>query len=289
MVKITIKGLYTTLGKIEASKDKFQFHITTPEAVPASVHLNIKAKLIESIQEVEVSEQLIKEMEADKYDKLPERLELELCQIKSGVAYAARRVVSLIKYCLSQHTINESLLSLKGIYWSKDGSTWNQIRPILKVTAWSSKLTKLDSTNQLWIQDFEDSNYQPFLALRHLHRAQNENNPRYKWIDATIAAELAIKEFLIRWKPELETLLVEVPSPPLYKMYGSILNEYSGNALPRGLFKSLSEGAEMRNKLLHRPHEQKIDRQKAIDYTNDVAEAIKHLIVKLYPDKHIII
>jgi hypothetical protein len=58
-------------------------------------------------------------------------------------------------------------------------------------------------------------------AFRHLHRAENErDDPRHAWIDATIAAELAIKEFFILYKPELAPFVLEVPSPPLSKLYG---------------------------------------------------------------------
>ncbi len=54
---------------------------------------------------------------------------------------------------------------------------------------------------------------EPLIAMTHLHRAVNEPLPRHKWIDATIAAELAVKEFLIRKCPELRSLLERLPSP----------------------------------------------------------------------------
>jgi len=118
-------------------------------------------------------------------------------------------------------------------------------------------------------------------------RARNDSNPRYMWIEATIAAELAIKEFLIRQRPELETLLLEVPSPPIYKMYGAILKAYGGKTLPNKIYKQLSAGAEIRNKLLHRPHDEPIDHQKALDYVSAVAGAIQHLLSILYPKYHL--
>ena len=107
------------------------------------------------------------------------------------------------------------------------------------------------------------------------------------WIEATIAAELAIKEFLIRQRPELETLLLEVPSPPIYKMYRPILKAYGGKTLPREIFKALSDGAEIRNRLVHRPQDEPIDHQKAVDHVSAVAEAIEHLLRILYPKYHL--
>ena len=101
------------------------------------------------------------------------------------------------------------------------------------------------------------------------------------WIDATIAAELAIKEFLITYKPEVEVLLLEVPSPPLYKLYGSILKSYTGEKSPK--VKELAEGAKIRNLLVHKPEQTNIDHQEAIDYVSDVEFAIGHLLYLLDP------
>jgi hypothetical protein len=151
---------------------------------------------------------------------------------------------------------------------------------------------ELTDISEKWVQDFTDSGIEPFVALRHLHRARNETNDRYKWIDATIAAELAIKEFLMRKEPQLEMLLLELPSPPLDTMYRKILPKYGGGKLDTRILNSLLEGVQIRNKLIHRPQDELkdlINSQKTLNYVNDVAETIKHLLSNLYPEKHIII
>lgn len=289
MRKVIIKGEFTILGKIKVKKKDFSFNANIPNQPVITVNMNISENQIESIQEAEVSEKLLARMKKDEYNNLPEGLDLELANICSGVSIATRRVMGLIKYCLSQSDIDEALFSSKGVFWSEDGKTWNRISRRLRVAISVSGIMPLDDKTEICIQDFLDSDYQPFLALRHLQRARNERNPRHKWIDATIAAELAIKEFLIRIKPELETLLLEVPSPPMHKMYGPILNEYAGEPLNREILASLAKGAEIRNKLLHRPQEEIIDHQKAINYVDNVAEAIKFLVTILYPTKMIIV
>jgi len=119
------------------------------------------------------------------------------------------------------------------------------------------------------------------MALRHLHRARRESIPRYKWIDATIAAELAIKEFLIRVRPELQTLLIELPSPPLHKLYGPVLESFGYEKSPK--LKEISKGAQRRNELLHRPSAEDATHEEASQYVDDIEVAIKHLFLMLYP------
>jgi hypothetical protein len=136
------------------------------------------------------------------------------------------------------------------------------------------------------IQEYLEQGQEPFFALRHLHKAKKEDNPRYKWIDTTIAAELAIKEFLIRLKPEIETLILEVPSPPLHKLYGSVLESFTKQRSPK--LKEIQKGAEVRNKLLHNPKLEDVDGQKASKYVQDVEIAIFHLLTLLYPKDSII-
>jgi len=61
------------------------------------------------------------------------------------------------------------------------------------------------------IQHCIDSGFEPFIALDFLYKAKIEENTKFKWIYATIAAELAIKEFIIRKEPMYEILLYTAP------------------------------------------------------------------------------
>jgi len=289
MEKIFVKGSYTILGEMKTSKKEFCFQVNISNKLPVTLSINPEGTQIESIQEVEVSEELLKKMEANSYDNLSKELGSELIEITSGVNISTRRTLSIIKYYLNQTGINEGLFSVRDVFWSLDGKTWKRINQRLTITMWTESMLPLNDDSKKLVQDFIDSDAHPFVALRHLHRARNEISSRHKWIDATIAAELAIKEFLIKIKPELETLMLEVPSPPLHKMYGEILNKYGGKPLPKKLLTSLAKGAEIRNKLLHRPQEEIIDSQQAVDYVSNVAESIKHLLGILYQGKHIIV
>jgi intein/homing endonuclease len=92
---------------------------------------------------------------------------------------------------------------------------------------------------------------------------------------------LAIKEFLIRVKPELETLLVEVPSPPLHKLYGSVLESFGYGRSPK--LKEIANGAARRNELLHKPEAKEVTVEDANQYVEDIEVAINHLFLLLYP------
>lgn len=130
-----------------------------------------------------------------------------------------------------------------------------------------------------------------------MHRAINEeHNPRYKWIYATTAAELAIKEFLIEYTYKngcnpIEPLLLELPSPPLYKLYGLILESYLGERSP--CVTRISKGSEKRDRLLHRP-ERKGGKQEAVSenearlYVRQIEMALFHLLHELYREDRVI-
>ncbi len=123
---------------------------------------------------------------------------------------------------------------------------------------------------------------EPLVAMTHLHRAIRETNPRHRWIDATIAAELAVKEVLIRKVPMLRSLLERLPSPPPPVLYGTVLEEYCGEKSP--VLKQIEKGASIRNKLVHSPKEIEISEQDAENYVKDIEFALLHLRTILFND-----
>jgi len=86
---------------------------------------------------------------------------------------------------------------------------------------------------------------------------------------------------LILIRPEIETLLLEVPSPPIHKMYGAVLKSFAGEESP--MKAALQKGAEIRNKLIHRPTEPSVDGDDADLYVLQVEVAISHLMILLRP------
>jgi hypothetical protein len=203
--------------------------------------------------------------------------------ISKELESAARFALEYLKYFAGRDEIADEVASkINHFEFSVDG---DKFLPIPTLFGGSVIMkTQISITPQVAeeLQEGINNGFTPFLAMRHLYRAMQESNPRFKWIDATIAAELAVKEALIRKRPDLEKLIVEMPSPPLDKLYGSILEEYMGSESP--FKKKIKQGAEKRNHLVHRPREAIVTKIEANDYVNDVRRAIHHLYGLLYPE-----
>ena len=127
-----------------------------------------------------------------------------------------------------------------------------------------------------------EKNIQPFFAFSYLHKALNEKNSRLMWINATISAELAFKEFLSIIDPRSSSLITYAPSPPLGRLYKEVLQDYIGQKSP--VCKELSKGAEIRNALIHKNHQLAPEFEKAMVYIHQVQVAIFHLYTCLYPE-----
>lgn len=208
----------------------------------------------------------------------------------SGMHSAADKVLSTIKYHLKHYSIPESSGSFRSMRWGESLEKLNIVRGLSfgKLTFIMENFShrRIDKEWQTLVQASLDSKIEPLLAMRHLHRAKNEARPHYKWIDATIAAELAVKEILIRKCPYLAEILLEVPSPPLSKLYGKLSARYLGERSP--YVNKLQEGQTVRNELVHRPATKSIDPQKANDYVEMVSDAIFHLMFLVYPEDMLI-
>jgi hypothetical protein len=288
VMHIYFKGCYTVLGKIECrdKKKRFCFVVAVKDEPNATVYITPGDGTIESFHEAETSDAMVsflKEYAGDSGKKLPPNLSTELSRATSVLSQSTRRVLTHIKYGLNQKDLDEQLFSVRDKYWSLDNDHWERLPMLTSVVGSVDVFLFLTDDTARAIQEYlKFEAPEPFLALRHLHRARREGNPRHKWIDATIAAELGIKEFLLRKKPDLEALLLEMPSPPLNKLYGAILKQYGGESSPWK--NKIAKGAEVRNDLLHIPRHKAIAPWKANEYVNDVQSAIYHLLALLYPE-----
>ncbi|MCK4792333.1 MAG: hypothetical protein KAV87_51865 [Desulfobacteraceae bacterium] len=284
-MKVIVKGSYTILGEIQTDAEEFPIRINCPSDNSPEIVLEIdpKEQSIEALGEFEITDEFwnILSQKAS-VKKMPGGIEKEASMIRTHLITSVKRVLNAIKYCLKHIELEEELLGIKGTFWSIDKKNWEGFPggPLSMVLS-SYGLQALNKKSAKLLEDYLVNGPEPFLALSFLHRAKRERNPKYRWIDATIAAELAVKEFLILFKPEIEPVLLEVPSPPLHKLYGSILESYTGQRSPR--LKEIAEGARVRNLLVHRPEKIKIDAQESTNYIGHVEAAIGHLLSILHP------
>ena len=287
---VYLKGCYTILGRIRSNSKEHRLRFSVPfKGKPAvTVEVIPDENNVESFSESDVSKEMWDALQKGVSDgwKLPPKLQDELSEMMSSLSQATRKVLNLIKYCFNQTKLREQLFSVKGDYWSVDKVQWKVLPMMLSATIEPRDTVSLNENTAKTIQEYLEGGFEPLFALRHLHRAREENVARYKYVDATIAAELAVKEFLTRKKPEVEPLLLELPSPPLDKLYGKILKSYGFAPLPN--LKRIADGMRLRNKILHRPKVVRVDKQKSIRYVQDVETAIYHLLTLLYPEDHIV-
>ncbi|WP_312486531.1 hypothetical protein [Massilia timonae] len=196
-----------------------------------------------------------------------------------------QRVIEYVKFFLGRHEIaGEVIDNIQTFFWSESlsSSEFHGLPGKVSANLKFNVPHKVDNAAIVDLQRGLDNGILPFVAMRHIYRAIQENNPAFKWIDATIAAELAIKEALIRKEPKIAAFIEHVPSPPLSKLYGELMEVYLGK---RSDFCGvISNGAALRNKLVHQPLEQSVTRSEAEDYVSQVLIAINELYGLLYPD-----
>lgn len=285
-MKITVRGNYTIAGKITYRPESpiVEIALASDGTAEISLSIDLVRQSIEATGEYGISEELFDLLkQEDQPKKLQPNIDEELSEIRRHITSTIRRVLYAVKYCLKQVELDENLFAIKSITYSFDDVNWRFLPGAkMAITTSSYGTTPLDMESAKLIREHLSSGVEPFLALSFLQRAKKERHPKYKWIDATIAAELAVKEFLMLIKPEVEAVLLEVPSPPLYKLYGSILEAYTGQRSP--VLKHIAEGAKVRNQLVHRPEQVNIDMQKAIDYLGHVEMAIGHLLGIINPE-----
>ncbi|HYK75666.1 MAG TPA: hypothetical protein VEV16_01685, partial [Daejeonella sp.] len=140
----------------------------------------------------------------------------------------------------------------------------------------------LDDNLLGWMPHLIHRKVKTFFGFTHLHKAFGERNTRHQWINATIAAELAFKEFLALYKPDTVPVMSFLPSPPLDRMYNNLLVEYSGSKSPMARY--LSDGAKKRNELIHKPRQKSPGKHETNVYLHQIQVAILHLYTILYPN-----
>jgi hypothetical protein len=284
-VKSTFKiGTYTEGTPISGPYRSFS---VTVDGRPATVSF-VDPNTMEAQATIEVSDELRRKLESDAsdYDSWPSTLRAEAYAFAFLPDAAFIRVHEVLKYALRSYSLKERPRP-ENWEWSLDGTAWTALTPTTtRRTARSWMPSLFDKKLHAKLQSFLDNERRPLLdAFRHWHRAEREKNPRYAWIDATIAAELGIKDFLMQFKPDWTTLLTYVPSPPLHILYGKVLESLTGEQSPR--LKQLREGAEQRNLLIHRPN-QSVTEEDMDSYLFDVEVALFHLLALLYPDDELV-
>jgi hypothetical protein len=283
MPEIWIKKTHTIIGKLrtEPQDGPFVFSCHQDDLKDCQLIIDPLGENIVCKARIEISNELFNSLDQDiAITDLPQELESEMTQKGRLLVVVTRRILRLIQQEIQDPKLlpaNELSSRSGGNLWSVDGENWRQINGLRAHVALSSRVIgELTDRWRVIVQDLLDQGEEPLIALQHLYEAERSSGLRFKWIEATIAAELAIKEILIRIEPKLSVVLVELPSPPIKKLYGEVLESLTGEKSP--FRKELHEGSEIRNRLIHRPEAEKLNHQQVINYLDTVAKAIRHLL-----------
>ena len=178
--------------------------------------------------------------------------------MKQKLLISTKKVLKLLKYYLNQQNINiddHSTIKVGGFYWTTgDNQKSKRYLPSTirqKMSIGSPISLSLNHESSVALQEMLNNGFEPLFAMHHMHRALQESDPRAIWVEATIAAELAIKEVLVRKNPHIKILIEKLPSPPLEVLYKQVLKEYFGEESP--YVKIIRDGANKRNTIVHNP------------------------------------
>lgn len=287
MPEIWISSTHEIVGTLrtEPSDGPFIFHCTDENLAECEVTIDALGETITSKARAVISDDLLEALDNKKeMIDLQQSLEAEIVQKKHYLTMVSKRILRLLQQELQDPTLLPTNELAEGKHrFSHDGEVWYPIGRRVYATVSAHSVGQLNERSRQAVQKLLAADEVPLLAMQYLYEAHKSDGLRFKWIQATIAAELAIKEMLIRMEPKLETLLIEVPSPPLGKLYGKVLESVAEERSPYA--SQLDKGAEKRNKLVHRPETVDLKPQEVLDYVTIVGEAIRHLL-ELHRRRH---
>lgn len=246
---------------------------------------NVNMKLLQDGKTIEAESvveffkpNILQILRTNGYDKLSGGEKTELSGITHPIREAVRQFAGLLKQELHRYDINDELIGNPYYEWSLGDNQWFSIPRGLRMDIGLSSLGNLDERTAKYLQELLSEDEEALVATSYLHQARNSMNRRYQWIYATIAAELAVKEILVRIEPKLRVILEELPSPPLKKLYGDVLQSVASVRLSSSDLGKLQRGARRRNELVHNPKSTTPSFKEVTRYIDFVEDKIRWLL-----------
>ena len=268
------KGSYSII--VDESLKDYTF-IVSEDDQSVSVRLLQDGKTIEAESVVDSFEpNILQILGTSDYDKLNDGEKKQISDITRPIREAVRQFAGLLKQELHRYDVSDELIGNAHHEWSLDGNQWFRVPYGLSMQIRTSSLGNLNTATAKSLQELLSGNEEALVATSYLHQAMNSDNRRYQWIYATMAAELAIKEILVRIEPKVQVILEELPSPPLQKLYGDVLESIAG-VKSNGL-NTLQNGARKRNQLVHNPNSPTPTFSEVNEYINFIEDRIKWLL-----------
>jgi len=246
-MNIYIKGSFTPVGDVKITVENPQGEAITYQG--NVIELSRESGVITAVRQQQITAEEHSYVQ-DKYKKLPRN---ELFEGYLASQYkSVQTILGYIQVFDGVFRLDTELRMQSTYEWSEDHSTWAPI-PDKRETSWcGADLRQTLAAGFMGnIGRISNAGIPVFQAFNHLYKAYDDFNTRFKWINGTIAAEHAFKEFLNLLDPRTESLMLYVPSPPIERLYKDVLISYTGKM--SSMYSELQKGAAKRNELIHRP------------------------------------
>ncbi|EMZ8519126.1 SEC-C domain-containing protein [Listeria monocytogenes] len=220
---------------------------------------------------------------SDFMDNIPGKTVNEIDDLPKSLIKAIEELVAWLDLALLINQNGDLIKNVRDFIYDEENQKWIKFPKDIKANATLKSPRILNKLRKEFIQKELDKGVKPFKAFIFLKHAKHEKNLSIKWINATIAAELAIKEFFLRYDSKLKYIVTEMPAPPLHKMYRGMLESVT-DGFVSSKWRELQEGAQKRNSLVHNPSETELNELEVIKYIKDVETAIFELVNLLEQD-----
>lgn len=265
---IYLKKTFKILSKLDRKKPNKEYTFKISDKFQSNIVINPFSQdgfIISEINMENIEVESLSEEELYKYSE----------EINGHIT----KLLAVIKYYFEYRDLPEDLFQIEQIMWSHDNINWINLEKHINLMAHPiDKSIEINDNAAVDIQNILVNKIEPFIALRYLHLAMSSNDPVFKWLDAAIAAELAIKEYLIIKDPSMKDKL-EKEQLYVVNLYDVELKQYLKKSSCK--LKEIKNGASIRNKIVHSPKRPVIAWEDAVRYVDDVKEAIYELILDL--------
>lgn len=186
-----------------------------------------------------------------------------LAKVELGLTDLAQRCITLIQWRLELRGNYRPLKEGSCLFWSFDGTDWRPIPAVSYLTGNVDcfPLPKVGESIQAEAVDLLKAGEDEPLGqelLREAIELRDSGNERTAFVIAVMAAEVGVKQAIMKLSPPTKHLLGEVQSQPLRNLLEGLLPLVSAVCtvdgrvfVPTGILDALESATKIRNKIIH--------------------------------------